>query len=57
MPSGPAPRPRQPSRYDIIDKQNYAERAAKAAEEERKKQEAERDRDKDERERKPDRER
>jgi hypothetical protein len=57
LPSGPAPRSRRPSNYDLIDKQNYAERAAKAAEEEQKKRDAEREREKDERERKPDRER
>ncbi len=53
LPSGPAPRRRPPSSYDLIDKQNYAERAAKAAEEEQKKRDAEREREKDERERKP----
>jgi uncharacterized coiled-coil protein SlyX len=55
VPSAPAPRRRRPSSYDLIDRQNYAERAK----EEEQKQEADRQREKEEqeRERKPDRDR
>ena len=59
VPSGPVTRRLPPSRYALIDKQNYAARAKE--EEEKKKADRERDKDKekekDERERDPDRER